>query len=31
MSAMSVKQMSVWSVLWLLTVAGVPARQLAPR
>ena len=27
---MSVKQMSVWSVLWLLTVAGVPASANAP-
>ena len=27
---MSVKQMSVWSVLWLLTVAGVPAAANAP-
>ena len=27
---MSVKQMSVWSVLWLLAVAGVPASANAP-
>ena len=27
---MSVKQVSVWSVLWLLTVAGVPALANAP-